>query len=49
MSTIPEMCMQYTKVFLVLKLELLIALAVSVPIALVVGALIGYWVRKNEA
>ena len=38
MSTIPEMCMQYTEVFTVLKLELFIALTA--------GVLIGYWVRR---
>jgi uncharacterized membrane-anchored protein YhcB (DUF1043 family) len=38
MTTIPEICMEYTKVFTVLKLELFIAL--------VAGVLIGYWVRR---
>jgi hypothetical protein len=38
MTTIPEMCMQYTEVFTVLKLELFVVLAV--------GVLIGYWVRR---
>ena len=38
MSTIPEICMEYTKIFAVLKLENFIVFAA--------GALIGYWVRR---
>ena len=38
MSTIPEICMEYTGVFVALKIEVFMALAV--------GVLIGYWARR---
>ena len=40
MTTIPEMCMAYTEVFRAFKIEL--------GIVLVVGVLIGYWLRSKE-